>query len=264
MQAQSRSGRPVIFVSILSVLIIIVVAFPILRRSVWRGLTSASKPIAQGTVSLLERAGWPSALRQPTQAETELESQLAALTRQLATARQELQARQTSDQLGAYLQANPFPTVSAAVIGYSPDPGVQSFVINVGTSSGIRTGQAVLTGDGWLVGKIITVHASSSVVLLLTDTQSLILAGIQNSSASQGVVRGERGLTIRMDLIPKNDQIEVGQTVVTSGLEPGIPPDLLIGTIATVEQRSGEVFQRALVTVPIRYGRIRNVAVITQ
>lgn len=264
MQAQTRRVRPAVFLATVGIVILVMLLIAPVRQWMVTVVTGGARPLAQLSLSTAERFNWPTSLRQSSPSENQLQAELAATAQQLAKARQELQARQTGDELAEYLQQAAVPTKAASVIGYSPDPGVQSFVINIGRRDGLGPNQAVITGDGWLVGKTVTVHETTTVVLLLTDAQSLVLASVQNSTLSQGVVRGERGLTIRMDLIPKNDSIVIGQSVVTSGLEEGIPPDLLIGTVSAIEQRSGEVFQRARITIPIRYGRVRQVAVVTK
>lgn len=263
MQRQTRSVRPVVVVGVVIFLASLIVIVPSFRRASLAWLTSASQPITSGSLGLLDRLGWSSALRQTSQSETTLRQQLEQVTKELSTTRKQLETQENATRLAEFLSNVNLPAVSAAVIGYSPDPGIQSLVINSGSVDGVKVGQAVITDNGWMIGKIQSVHESTATVLLLTDAQSLALARIQNTAGSQGVVHGERGLALRLDLIPKNDQVAVGQPIVTSGLEPGLPPDLLIGTIANVEQRSGEVFQRALINVPIRYGRVRNVAVIT-
>lgn len=262
MQRQTRTARPAVIVSIFCLVALGIILVPPIRRAVIIGFTSASGPITQASFNLLERFGWSSALRQTTENEAVLRTQLQLVTKELAVAREELEVQQTTDRLAGFLARVSLPSISAAVIGYSPDPGIQSLVINIGRNADIRAGQAVITDEGWLIGKIQIVHETTASVLLLNDAQSLVLSRVQNEAASQGVVRGERGLTVRMELIPKSDSLTPGQPVVTSGLEPGIPPDLLIGTIAAIEQRAGEVFQRALITTPIRYGRVRSVAVI--
>lgn len=263
MQSQTRRARPVVVLLVIIVVLLTSVLVTPVRRGLTKMLTAVTQPLTRASQATLERLGISSSFQQPADNE-QIRAQLEAVTRELSDARQEIQSRQTADQLGQFLGRSTFPTVPAAVVGYSPDPGIQSLVINVGHDQGLKLGQAVVTGDGWMIGKISAVHEVTSVVLLLTDTQSLVLASIQNTVLSQGVIRGERGLAAQMDLIPKNDVVTVGQAVVTSGLEPGVPPDLLVGTIAKIEQRSGEVFQRARLSVPIRYGRVRQVAVIRQ
>jgi rod shape-determining protein MreC len=263
MQRQTRTVRPAVVVSVVALVAVLVILIPAVRRPVLRTLTGISQPIASGSLGLLDRLGWSTAVHQSTDTEEQLREQLTSVSRELADARKQLETEANAERLEEFISRVQLPAISAAVIGYSPDPGIQSLIINSGRDRGLRVGQAVITDDGWMVGKIQSVHEATSTVLLLNDTQSIVLARIQNTAGSQGVARGERGLTVRLDLIPKNDHVGVGQAIVTSGLEPGLPPDLLIGTVAEVEQRSGEVFQRALITTPIRYGRVRNVAVIT-
>lgn len=263
MQRQTRTARPAVVFTIAALIIILIITVPSLRRLSLDVLTWASKPITGTSVAIIDRFGWSTSLRQSNDAEITLRQQLERVTKELATTRQQLESQENAGRLTSFLSHAQLPSATAAVIGYSPDPGIQSLVINIGHDHGLKVGQGVITDDGWMIGKIQTVHEVTSSVLLLNDPQSLVLARIQNTVGSQGVVRGERGLVIRLDLIPKNDQVNVGQAIVTSGLEPGLPPDLLIGTVASLEQRSGEVFQRALVNIPIRYGRVRNVAVIT-
>lgn len=263
MQRQTRTVRPVVVISVIAAVTIAVILTPPLRRQVVRLLTGVSRPFTSASLTLIDRIGWSTSLKQTSESESQLRQQLAGVSRELADTRQQLEAQENAARLADFVSRVDLPTVSAAVIGYSPDPGIQSLIINAGRDQGIKTGQGVITDDGWIIGKIQSVHESTATVVLLTDNQSIVLARIQNTAGSQGVVRGERGLTLRLDLIPKNDQVSVGQPIVTSGLEPGLPPELLIGTVASIEQRSGEVFQRALINLPIRYGRVRNVAIIT-
>ncbi|MBI5467204.1 MAG: hypothetical protein HY975_03245, partial [Candidatus Kerfeldbacteria bacterium] len=79
---------------------------------------------------------------------------------------------------------------------------------------------------------------------------------------SLGVVKGERGLALRMEFIPKNDTVEPGQAVVTAGSEHSIPPDLLIGTIQQPSIRAGELFQNSTVTTSVDVQRLQVVAVV--
>ncbi len=263
MQRQTRTVRPVAVVSVVIIIAAVIILVPAFRQQSVRWLTGASRPVTAVSLNLIARLGWSSALHQSSDTETDLRQQLAGVSRELADTRKQLETQENAGRLADFVSRVELPSVSATVIGYSPDPGIQSLIINSGRDQGLKAGQGVITDDGWMIGKIQSVHAATATVLLLNDAQSIVLARIQNAAGSQGVVRGERGLTLRLDLIPKNDQVTAGQPIVTSGLEPGLPPDLLIGTVAEVEQRSGEVFQRALINIPIRYGRVRNVAVIT-
>ncbi len=261
MRSQTRTSPWYFYLSIGAVLII-VLAIPSVRQHVWQGVTSTSRPIFNTSTNLLNRFGWNSSLHEETPSQQALREQLQAVTVQLAQTRQILEDQGVATRLNEFITTTKLRTISANVVAFSPDPGIQSFVINIGRNQHLRPGLGVITDQGILIGKIITVREATATVLLLNDPQSIVLARLQNDRQSQGAIRGQRGLTVQMDLIPKNDTIERGQTIVTSGLEDGIPPDLVIGTIASTEQRAGEVFQRARVNLPLRFVRVHVVAVV--
>jgi len=192
----------------------------------------------------------------------ELRQQLTDVTTQLHRSQLKLDVSRTIEQLSDYLAATNRSAVTAEVISYSADPGIKSLTINQGQKAGLKIGQAVVTDDGFLIGRIQIAHQSTATVLLLTDPQSVVGSRIENSVGSLGLLTGERGLSLRMELIPKSDQIEAGQTVVTSGVDPIVPPDLLIGSVQKVISRPGELFQSAQILSPIQFNRVKIVAVI--
>lgn len=191
-----------------------------------------------------------------------LRQQITALNQQLQTTRQTLETIQSAVALAAYQQESKHQLLSAHILARSPDPGIQSIVIDRGSSDGVLTGQAVVAEQGSVIGKVVTVHQVESTVLLLVDGQSVIGARIGNDQHSPGVVKGERGLSLRMELVPKHDQVQTGQTVVTNGTESLIPSDLLIGSVQRIYSRSGDLFQQAVVLPTVDVTQVRSVAVV--
>jgi rod shape-determining protein MreC len=79
-------------------------------------------------------------------------------------------------------------TVAAQVIGSSGSDQSRSVYIDKGVSDGIEQGMAVITADG-VVGKVLSVFPSTSLVLLIND-QSSGVGAILEKSRLQGVLRG--------------------------------------------------------------------------
>lgn len=188
--------------------------------------------------------------------------QAAKLTAQLSAAEAQVRLSHDLDLLAQYASSNHRRILTAQVIAHQTDPGIDSLTIGQGSHQGIHSGQAVIDSNGLLIGKIVTVRNSSATVLLVTDHQSVVIAEVTNAARSQGVVRGERGLSLRLDYLPKTDVITTGQAVVTSGTETGIPAGLPIGSISQVSTRSGDVFQSASVLSPIQPQEQSVVAVV--
>ena len=220
------------------------------RSILVRAWSGAVSPVERSVGWWQARWAWPwDASRLAAQLH-DAQTQNAQLLKRVADAQSQIASVAASDRLRTLLTPLNHTTVLASVIGYSPDPGVQSVTIDRGTSDGLLVGMAVVSDAGVVVGKVVNVGASTSSVILLSDSQSSILARINSTAHSPGVVKGDQGVSLRMELIPKNDTVAVGDTVVTSGSEDRIPPDLPIGTIQDVATRPGDVFQNAKVQSP--------------
>jgi rod shape-determining protein MreC len=161
-----------------------------------------------------------------------------------------------------YLDEHNLAAVTAKIIGTSSDNYSQVLLINQGSSAGIKAGDPVIVNNGIIIGKIIEVQQHLSKILLLNDNRSQISAVIQNDSKSPGMVNGQYSLTLHMDLIPQDQAISQDQLVITSGLEEGIPPDLIIGKITSTTKQEGELFQQASVAPLISYNTVSIVSVI--
>jgi rod shape-determining protein MreC len=155
-----------------------------------------------------------------------------------------------NDQLKAslgFLEQGGDQTVMARVI-YEADDGVsRMLVLDHGAADGLRVGQAVIAGDGIIVGKIATVRQATAKVMLLTDSRSRLAVTVQNATETLGVLEGDRGLSLSMQLVPQTESLAAGQTIITSGLEPGIRRGLVVGTIDKVDRPPREPFQSASV-----------------
>ncbi len=234
----------------------------ILRPSFEQATAWASRGLVRVGEWTANRIGPAPSVRQLTRERDALRSQLLAVSLELSETKRQLETSQTLESLQAFLEEQSFRTVTAAIIAYSPDPGVESIVIQRGTAQGVVDGLAVITDRGIVVGTVIRTQTTTAVVRLLTDSQSRLLGKVQNQAQSRGLVVGERGLSLAMQFLPHQDQIAAGQTVVTSGLDPRIPPDLLIGTVEGVNLRAGELFQTARLRSPVEFSRLRVVAVV--
>lgn len=154
-----------------------------------------------------------------------------------------------------------YETKPAAVISRSNDPALQVIEINVGSNQGVQSGLPVIVSAGLLVGKVVTVSETTSTIQLLTDRQSSVNAVVQDTRAN-GIVSGEHGLDLKMDLIPQNEGIEPGQSVVTSGLEGLYPGGLLIGKVDKVQESQNALFKEARLLPAVDFTHLEIVFVV--
>lgn len=161
-----------------------------------------------------------------------------------------------------FLQSTGLTAVPARVIGKNPEANLQAIIIDRGARHGISLDQAVITSEGVIVGKIYKVREHSSEAILVNDPKSNIAAIIQNEAESKGIVKGEHGISLKMELIPQNEKVTEGDVVVTSGIEPTIARGLIIGKVTRVETYPNEIFQTAFLQSLVRIDNLTSVSVL--
>jgi len=146
-----------------------------------------------------------------------------------------------------FTQQHNYNSIGADVIGRTLDPLATIIHINKGFEDGVALENPVIIGDGILIGKIQNIFPHTSFVRLINDNNSSIGAMLMNSERSIGLIEGGYGLGVHMNLIPQNEIVIPGDTIVTSGLTENIPRGLLIGSVEIVEKQAHEPFQQAVV-----------------
>lgn len=154
-----------------------------------------------------------------------------------------------------------YDLLSAEVIGSDSLDQGKSLLINQGSGSGIAIGMPVIVGKGVLIGRIDELFLGSSRVKLLSHSESLI-AAMTIEGEAKGIAKGEHGLGILLDMVPKTDVLKRGDSLVTSGLGGEFPRGLLIGTLQEPLYTVDKLFQQASIVAPVRYSDIRFVSVI--
>jgi rod shape-determining protein MreC len=150
----------------------------------------------------------------------------------------------------------------AKVIGKSLSTYEHLIFVDKGSSDGIRVGDPVIVNEGILIGKIYKTYKTYSMVLLLVDNNSATAATIQNKAKTLGVVNGEFGLSMKMDFVPQTEELNIGEKVISSGLERFVPRGLLLGTIDSINYEQGELFKSAVVKPLINYDKIILVTIL--
>ena len=153
-------------------------------------------------------------------------------------------------------------TTLARVIGKNIEQTDQAMIIDRGLDDGVSVGQPVIVGEGIIIGKITEAENDTAIIRLINDSQSKIAGTVLDTDKSLGVVEGGYGLSVKMNFIPRNETIKVGDIVVTSGLESGIPRGLVIGTVTAIENETYQPFQAALLTPGVELDKLSIVAVL--
>lgn len=154
-----------------------------------------------------------------------------------------------------------FDLEAGFIIAQDPQGLGNYFIIDKGENAGIRAGMPAIVSEGVLVGRVTEVYPGAAKIVLVADPSSAINAQTQDSGA-KGIIRGEYGLGLKMDMITQADVLNEGDAVITSGLGGEIPRGLTIGKIGQVSQSPDKLFQEASVVPAIDLSGLRTVFVI--
>lgn len=152
------------------------------------------------------------------------------------------------------------PTVAAEVVGEDATSWFRTLILNRGSSSGIREGMAVIAADG-IVGQVVKVAASTSRVVLLTDHASGIAATIQRSRA-RGVVKGKSEMLCTLEFTTREEDVKVGDQVISSGIGGVFQKGLPIGEVTMVKRGEYGIFQTVSIRPSVNLAHLENVLIV--
>jgi len=155
--------------------------------------------------------------------------------------------------------------VLAGVIGLDSQQDIIS--IDKGSTSGVLEGMAVIDQKNVLFGKIIKVYNNFSKVMLISNKSSVIDVRVQQDDltlpAINGVIKGNGGLGVYLDLVPTDQEVKEQDILVTSALEGTFPKGLLIGRVLKSYKDDQKPFQQAQVEPFFNIKNTDNLLVVT-
>lgn len=149
----------------------------------------------------------------------------------------------------------------ASIIGHTVDGLQNTYLLDIGRSSGVEENYPVIAYDGILVGKIIKVHERTAILQLITDNDSKVAVALQNESNTIGLAQGQHNINMVMNLIPHSEVILEEQVVITSGIEPNIPRGFIVGVVDTQITKTGDLFKSAIIRPIISFDRLTIVGI---
>lgn len=151
------------------------------------------------------------------------------------------------------------PAIPAQVIGEDSSSWFRTVLIDKGSADGVEEGMPVVVAEG-AVGRIIRCASHESRVLLITDASSAAAVLVQRNR-TRGVCRG-RGDLLSLDFALRQEEIRVGDAIITSGTGGVFPKGLLVGHVSSVTHADYGLFQGVTVTPAVDFARLEEVLVL--
>ncbi|MFP4194050.1 MAG: rod shape-determining protein MreC [Desulfobacterales bacterium] len=190
------------------------------------------------------------------------------LRRKLAMARLELHecseqrhANERLRELVGFKADSELNLQAARVVARDPSPWYRSVIIDKGREDGVKKGCSVVVPDG-VVGQVTELASGYSKVLLIIDRNSAVDALVQRTRA-RGVVAGlSDGNECRFDFALRKQDVKVGDTIITSGLDGVHPKGLRIGRVLKIVRRNSGVFQEVKIMPYADFHKLEEVLVV--
>jgi rod shape-determining protein MreC len=199
-------------------------------------------------------------LRNVRQENRQLQDQIEQLQLEQVRLRQDAEQAHRLQALLGFKEQYIDKTVAAQVIGSSGSEQSRIVYLDKGSTDGIAQDMAVISSQG-VVGKVIQVFRHTAQVLLISDQTSGV-GTILEQSRLQGVLKGKPSGEIVLDKIMAEEEVKLGDRVLTSGGDQIFPKGLTIGTVANVK-KSGE-FLLVTVQPAASLNHLEEVLVITK
>jgi rod shape-determining protein MreC len=149
----------------------------------------------------------------------------------------------------------------AEILAVDLDPYRQRFDLNRGMVDGVYVGQALIDAQG-VVGQIVRVGPLTAEAVLITDADHAVPVSVnRNGLRTIAVGTGDSG-RLRLPYLTNNQDIEVGDLLVSSGLGGVFPSGYPVGRIVEKNLRPDQAFAEVIAEPASALDRDREVLLV--
>ncbi len=156
-----------------------------------------------------------------------------------------------------------FDWQASRIIGMDMQNMAGYLIIDSGTDDGIRIDMPVITENKFLIGKIIEADKNFSKVITIFNPTTKIAIKTQDSEVF-GLLNGNYTKKLTIDLISKDKELKIGESVVSSGKDGIYPAGLLIGQVEDFQIKPENLFQTAFTRGELDVYNLEKVLVLTR
>ena len=173
-----------------------------------------------------------------------------------------------NDQLRAlfnWQKQSPWKLKLANVVMRDPANWWHTAQIDLGSRNGLTNNLAVLSPDGFLVGRISSVGLTRSQIILIGDPNCHVSALVENAAHDIGVLTVSGPLDtslVQLTYLASGANLKSGQNVVTSGLGGVFPKGIPIGQIVDARSVEYGLYTEARVKLNADLGSLEQVWVL--
>jgi rod shape-determining protein MreC len=185
-----------------------------------------------------------------------LRHELARLEEENVQLREALVASGRLERIAEMRDDFEVPMLPAELVGSDVSPWFRSVLLDRGRSDGVRSGMPVISEQG-LVGLVTATSRGAAKTMLLLDRQTAVDGTVQRSRA-RGIVRGRGDEGLEFEFVARGGDVQLGDVVITSGLDGVYPKGLLIGRVSAVSEPGSKLLRTASLEPAVDFGRLEQ------
>jgi rod shape-determining protein MreC len=212
-----------------------------------------------------EASGW---LSENLASRSQLLDENAGLRRKQAfinTQLQKLTALETENRrLRMLLESSierPERVLIAELLSVDFDPYRHQILLNKGTRHGVHVGQPLLDQQG-IIGQIVHANTFTSTAILITDPNHALPVQVNRNGLRTLAIGTGHFQELELLHIPNNEDIQVGDLLITSGLGGRFPRGYPVAKVAKVEFDPARPFAHIIAQPTSQLDRSREVLLI--
>ncbi|QWD16012.1 rod shape-determining protein MreC [Polynucleobacter paneuropaeus] len=128
-----------------------------------------------------------------------------------------------------------FKTLPVEILFNPPNPISQRVVINRGNDDGLKLGNPI-ANDAGILGQVVRLYDHSAEVSLLEDRDFAVPVQVARNGLRAAVFGAGRGNSLELRYLPVASDLEVGDILITSGIDGVYPPGYAVAVISRIER----------------------------
>ena len=188
-----------------------------------------------------------------------LKQDIASLNVRLASLKEQVAENDRLRGLLGFSKDFTYDLIPVRVIARDPSPVLKSIVVNAGRKNGVGMWMP-LVGENGVAGKVIQVMNGLSLVQLLKDPSNRTSV-MSCRTRTVSILETENGSDYFIRYRSHED-IEIGDTIVTSGLGGIYPRGLRVGEVKEISDSQSPLFKRVWLDLAVDFEHVEELFVI--
>ena len=130
-----------------------------------------------------------------------------------------------------------YKTIPVEILYNPTNPISQRVVIDRGADDGLKLGNPIASDSG-ILGQVVRLYAGSAEVSLLEDRDFAVPVQVARNGLRAAVFGTGRGSLLELRYLPVASDLEVGDVLLTSGIDGTYPPGFAVAMITRIERNA--------------------------